>query len=383
MPEAQTPNILLLESDESRRVRLRDRLSDDGFAVTCVDSVERAASYADGEAAVLLTNLLLDDGPSFDFVREWVSAGKPALGISDVFRGPTARSLILGGTGLAQLFAPPLDDDALLAQLRAFTASQQDAGAGVASVDGVPSALDVMRDSDEGDLAEHDIVALLANLARRRVNGGLMLSAEHAKKLVYFENGVPVGVKSTLEHEWLGNMLAAEGTIGPDELARSVEAMQSGGRQQGAALVELGSLTYPQLEEALQRQFVWKLEEVVAWPAGAYKYRDSPIPAAYRGAPLDDPRQLLWNAIARVAPVERAQARLWPVMDAAVGWSLNEVDLSRLSLPMPAYALTEAIDGRRTTRALVEGSEEPGLALLALYALTAFGALTYSSPSPG
>ncbi len=171
----------------------------------------------------------------------------------------------------------------------------------------------------------------------------------------------------------------AEGRLTPDQVLASSDEMNRSGRHQGGTLVDMGLLTYPELEDALRRQFLWKVDEICGWEEGIFRYKDCAIPAAYRGAFLDDPAQLLWASLDRCRPAERARRRLWPVLDSVVTWSGGGMDLSRLELPAAAYHLTEQIDGVRTAAQLVDSSTDPQIAMLGLFALTAFGTLTYSS----
>jgi hypothetical protein len=230
-----------------------------------------------------------------------------------------------------------------------------------------------------GQLDRHDIATVLSRLATDQVNGALMLVLNKVKKLVYFEAGLPVGIKSNLLEECHGQMLTKEGVITAETCNKSLDERRRTGRPQGQALVMLGAIPQDELERAVLRQFQYKLHQLFTWSEGFYRYRDAAIPPAYHGNPLDDSANLIWQSIEATRPVARARLLLLPAMDSPVRWSGEGLDVSRLKLDNALRALFEPIDNRFTPTEILAATHDPDGALLLLYALAAFGVITFVS----
>ena len=119
--------ILLFESNEDARKRLENLLAERGFAVRAADSLAHGRTLAvRDEADLLITNLVLDDGAALDLASEWTATGRPAVGISDVFFGPTSRQLLLDQVGLSEVLETPFEDDHLLEHLQRLLPERPD-----------------------------------------------------------------------------------------------------------------------------------------------------------------------------------------------------------------------------------------------------------------
>ena len=383
----ETLDILLIDSNPDRRKRYQTALNEAGFSVGSADSVDSARAMADeAKDALLVTHLMLTDGTTFDLASEWTANGRVVIGLTDVFVGPTNTQYLCSRLGLAALLEHPLEADEFVRQLdelpiRARTAVTGDVPV-VSSVDTVttvPNSLDPTAVPLSGSLDDHDVVAVVSHLVISRANGALMLQSERVKKLVYFEEGIPVGIKSNLADEFLGRMLVREGVIHSDDCDRSVDDMRASGRRQGEILVDMGCLGQAQLEQSLHRQFLMKFEEIIDWDSGIYKYKDCAIPTAYQNVIPGDPAQLLWYGIERMRPIERAKQRMWPVMAFRLDWLGQGLDVNGLPYPDYAGVLFERLNGEYTTSALIGDLPDPDHGLLLVYALTAFGSLTYQT----
>lgn len=380
-------DILLVDSNPERRSLFQAALRHAGFAVGAADSVESARNMADeAKDALLVTHLMLSDGNAFDLAIDWTTNGRVAIGLTDVFVGPTNLQHLRSRLGLTALLEHPIEPQDFVLRLeelpiRARTAVTGDVPV-VSSVDAVttvPNSLDPTAVPLSGNLDDHDVVAVVSHLVVSRANGALMLQADRVKKLVYFEDGIPVGIKSNFADEFLGRMLVREGVIHSEECDRSVAEMRASSRRQGEILVEMGCLGQAQLEQSLHRQFLMKFEEIIAWDSGIYKYKDCAIPTAYQNVIPGDPAQLLWYGIERMRPIERAKQRLWPVMSFRLDWLGQGLDVNGLPYPDYAAVLFERLNGEFTTSVLIADLPDPDHGLLLVYALTAFGSLTYQT----
>ena len=384
---AETLDILLVDSDSGRRGLFLSALSEAGYAVGTADSLEAARNLvSEAKDALLVTHLMLSDGNAFELAADWAAMGRVAIGLTDVFVGTTNRQYLRSRLGLTALLEHPIEPEEFLRRLdelpiRARTAVTGDVPvvSTPESPPTVPNSLDPKVVPLSGNLDDHDVVAVLTHLIVSRANGALMLQAERIKKLVYFEDGVPVGIKSNMTEEFLGQMLVREGVIHPDACEQSVQEMRASGRRQGEIFVAMGCLGQAQLEQSLHRQFLMKFEEIIAWDSGVYKYKDCAIPTAYQCVIPGDPAQLLWYGIERIRPIERAKHRLWPVMSFRLEWLGEGLDVNGLPYPDYAAGLFERLTGEHTAAALIEDLPDPDHGLLLVYALTAFGSLTYQT----
>ena len=77
-------------------------------------------------------------------------------------------------------------------------------------------------------------------LSRARATGTLYLLREETKKVVFFEKGTPVFVRSNVQSECLGQRLATDGLITQEQCDQTLEAIRRTGKKQGELLVEMG-----------------------------------------------------------------------------------------------------------------------------------------------
>ena len=141
----------------------------------------------------------------------------------------------------------------------------------------------------------------------------------------------------------------------------------------------MGFVTQEMLNEALTRQFLLKYQQLVTWSKGAFKIKDTPVPAAYYTAPKTHPVQLVWDAIFRVRPLYRVQPLMERVMSCNVVWTGGAFDLSALVFQPEAACLFDKVNGDFTAEQAIGASPDPETATLFLYMLTALGAVRFSS----
>ena len=120
---------------------------------------------------------------------------------------------------------------------------------------------------------------LLRRLYAQKATGSLLLlrdaTKDATKKIVAFEGGYPVSVKSNVLAECLGQILVSRKLITEAALTESVARMKTEKRQQGQILVEMGALSPYNLQRALVEQVETKLLEVFAWPDGKFMFKES------------------------------------------------------------------------------------------------------------
>jgi len=134
----------------------------------------------------------------------------------------------------------------------------------------------------QGTLQRVPFARLLRRLYAQKATGSLLLLHDVArknatKKIVVFEGGYPVSVKSNALAECLGQILVSRKLISEKALAESVARMKTEKRQQGQILVEMGALSPYNLQRALVEQVETKLLEVFAWPDGKFMFKESEV----------------------------------------------------------------------------------------------------------
>lgn len=390
-----SPDVVLLESDAAERERYLAALRALGYEATAAESAAAARTLlAEADGALLIANLMLAEGPCFELAAEWRAEGRRLLALSDAFRGPTALQILRERLGLDLLVEAPIADDELAEHVAALlgpragdtdpnlTAAGAEVTAETAMATATPAALDPFRVPLTGTFEEAEIAAVLARLALERVDGALMLQSDRVKKLVFFEAGAPVGLKSNLIQECLGQLLVAEGRLSPEACEESLEEMHRTNRRQGEILVAMGHLAADELDAAVRRQFWVKFRQLFTWNTGAYRFRDTTVPPTYRLDPGLDAANLLWRALDEEHPLERARAVLQPVHDTLVVLAEGGLDISALQVDADVHPLFAGLDGTRTAAQALASTPDPARAELLLYALTAFGAVTYVSADP-
>jgi Flp pilus assembly protein TadD len=145
------------------------------------------------------------------------------------------------------------------------------------------------------------------------------------------------------------------------------------GRQQGAVLVEMGSISPHNLTFGLQLQLEQKLFDVFGWPDGEYKL-NTKLELATQPVQLDmSHATIIVEGVRRKMTAEALHDVLEPFMDSVV--DVHERPLHRfgdLSLEADEREMLTLIDGRRTMRDVVEKCDLPRLqALQLIYALLA------------
>ncbi|HVR03235.1 MAG TPA: DUF4388 domain-containing protein, partial [Polyangia bacterium] len=134
----------------------------------------------------------------------------------------------------------------------------------------------------QGTLKRVPFARLLRRLYAQKATGSLLLLLDAAKKnatkkIVAFEGGYPVSVKSNVLAECLGQILVSRKLITEKALGESVTRMKTEKRQQGQILVEMGALSPYNLQRALVEQVETKLLEVFAWPDGKFMFKESEL----------------------------------------------------------------------------------------------------------
>lgn len=212
----------------------------------------------------------------------------------------------------------------------------------------------------EGDLAEVEFAHLLHHLHGLRATGVLMITSSKKKKAIQLRDGYPVGVKSNLVNECLGNHLIRTGKLSAEAVNESLSRMQKGEGLQGQILVAMDVITEDEITAALREQAESKLYEIFEWKRGTFKLEmgsrlkrgntlaleTSPANVILEGARAWTPRERVDLFFARNGhrPVRRNQTPFY---------RFQEVDLSAVE-----QSLVQGLDGSQIVAELV-GDDDP------------------------
>jgi tetratricopeptide (TPR) repeat protein len=220
----------------------------------------------------------------------------------------------------------------------------------------------------KGTLRRSPFPKLVRQLARTKSTGSLYLLNGKTKKVVFFDRGEPISVRSNVTAECLGQILAREGLITQAQCDQTLESIRRTGKKQGELLIEMGILSEGNLRYGLEAQLRHKLFDIFSWEDGRYQYKPEIKGDDYGLRFNTDAQGLILTALLETAEESRARSALdpyadrFPVIDAPNGLRLEIT-------PEEQYFLT-VLDGSSNIAELLERSAEPPVpsAALLLYA---------------
>jgi DNA-binding response OmpR family regulator/tetratricopeptide (TPR) repeat protein len=309
--------VLIVESDPELQRRIGDALREGRYELASEAEgkwAQRSVAVRAPDAVVLDTQLTDGDGFRLadELRRDPDTRDAPIFFIASAHRGSSHRAEARRRYAPAEYLETPLDTNSLLALLLQALppgtgtgdaaanpprlAQAPDVAQLVAALDGVltdpvqqrerrnveraAKSLAGEKAEFQGTLKRTPFARLLRRLYAQKATGSLLLLRDATKKgatkkIVAFEGGYPVSVKSNVLAECLGQILVGRKLITEKALADSVARMKTEKRQQGQILVEMGALSPYNLQRALVEQVETKLLEVFAWPDGKFMFKDS------------------------------------------------------------------------------------------------------------
>jgi curved DNA-binding protein CbpA/DNA-binding response OmpR family regulator len=301
-----SPYVLVVESDLEMQRRIGDTLSEAHYALaseTELGWARRSMLIQAPDAVVLDTKLV--DGSGFALAEEIRRSPEtehaPIFLVASSHRGASHAAEAKRRFAPAEYLSVPLDVSRLLALLLELVPpSEVTAEPMVPNYPGiVPIDLDQRREQRQveiaakhlgpgeaglrGSLTAQPFAHVLQRIYAGRLTGALLLTGEKWKKVVYFENGYPIAVRSNDPSECLGQVLLSQRMISSETLAESLRQMKSCKKRQGELLVEMGALSPYNLSRALVLQMEAKLLEVFSWREGRFAFkrgqpgRDQPV----------------------------------------------------------------------------------------------------------
>jgi hypothetical protein len=214
----------------------------------------------------------------------------------------------------------------------------------------------------KGSLKRFAFPRLMREVARNKLTGSLYLLNGQTKKVVFFEEGQPVFVRSNVLSECLGQILSSEGLITQEQCEQTLEAIRRTGKKQGELLVEMGILSEGNLRYGLEAQLRAKLYDIFAWDDGRYQFKLEPTNLQF-GIRLELCAEgVIIGAIQDQYSEERAAIALQPYLDKYLVLRMGlDVEPSDLALLPEEEFFVESLDGSRTVSAFVNEPFEPAI----------------------
>ncbi len=211
----------------------------------------------------------------------------------------------------------------------------------------------------KGSLRRVPFPRLIREVARNKIDGSLYLLSGQTKKVVFFEQGQPVFVRSNVLSECLGQILAQEGLITQEQCEQTLEAIRRTGKKQGELLVEMGILSEGNLRYGLEAQLRAKLFDIFSWEEGRYQFKND-APELTFGITLKSSAEgVIVEAIQDQYTEERASLALEPVEGKFPALDEGATEDAALALLPEERHFLACLDGSRSIRQIMEADPDP------------------------
>jgi DNA-binding response OmpR family regulator len=221
-------------------------------------------------------------------------------------------------------------------------------------------------------ILKDNLPQLFAAFAATRETGELGLARGQVKKIVYFEQGMPVFALSNLVADRLGQFLVRAGKIDDSALQQAADEAARTKQRTGDVLILMGLLTEQDRLYYIGQQIKSILYSLFSWEDGTYQMSFSGR-ARKEAIKLDlHPSTLVMRGVKKLYKPERLKrllpddVKLVPSQDPL--FALSDVELASWE----AHLLTRC-DGTRTVKELIELAVRPELdarrTLVALFAM--------------
>jgi hypothetical protein len=228
----------------------------------------------------------------------------------------------------------------------------------------------------KGSLKRTPFAKLMRALGRASATGSLYLLKDDTKKVVFFQDGTPVFVRSNVLEECLGQILAAEGLITQGQCDQTLEAIRRTGKKQGELLVEMGILSQGNLRYGLEAQLQRKLFDIFTWSEGRFQFKPGPGKKEHSlGLDTNTPA-LIAGGVLGAANLDAANDAL-KVYEARFPLAKSSL-LGTLSLLPTENHFLACLDGSREAAKVIDAQDDDNRdeAVLLLHALVSAGAVS-------
>lgn len=239
----------------------------------------------------------------------------------------------------------------------------------------------------QGSLSAGSFAAALRDLHLGRETGLLHCAQPGALRSLRFQGGEVIHVLSDQKDERLGETLRRFGVISGEQLARATSVLVSQRKRLGPVLIDLGVLSFGQLQEALGRHIRDVFERVLSKLEGQLVFEAVPEDDARpdETRPLLQTGDLVLEATRRMAPAEVAAALGDLARPLGLGSGAGMLAAALKLSPSEGFLLSR-IDGSTARDALSLLPGDPAEAERSLLGLIACGIAAWSparrAPAP-
>lgn len=194
---------------------------------------------------------------------------------------------------------------------------------------------EISRPRLRGDLNGAALLPIVNSLARNRESGVLYLEDGKRKKKIYFVDGRPDFVASTMRDEMLGQFLMDKGVCLPMEVDMGLAVLPQHKGRLGDALVSLGVLRPVELYRAVASQVRGRYLDAFKWRRGEFLYvRDR---ASFEETyPIEQDAHVLMRDACMALHASELEAALAPLWEKVIRPGLEP------QASMAAYQLPDA-----------------------------------------
>jgi curved DNA-binding protein CbpA/CheY-like chemotaxis protein len=328
--------VLVVESNPALARRINETLGEAHYSL----STEAELTWARRTLAVrapdaIILDTTLSDGSGFalaDEVRRNPSTARvPIFFVASTHRGASHQAEAQRRFAPAEYLPTPLDADRLLAcLLETVPPSEPPEAPAVLNYPGAAVADPAQRRERRavettakhfaegepelhGSLGRQPFARVLQRVYSGRMSGSLLLARGDTKKIVNFDEGYPVSIRSNMLSECLGQILLEQRLISAETLEESLRRMKEAHQHQGEVLVAMGALSPFNLSRALMLQMESKLLEIFSWTNGDFMFKKG---QSRQDAPMRlerTPAALILEGIRRHYDAERIHSVLQPL----------------------------------------------------------------------
>jgi hypothetical protein len=246
----------------------------------------------------------------------------------------------------------------------------------------VPLGLNWRKIRDEGELSVIGFAALMTRLMRFQSSGSLRLWRARVRKIVFFHQGVPTGVRSNLLYECLGRILVRDGWITEAVCEQAVRLSQGTGQRLGQTLVKQGHLTNAQLDVVLRKQLKTRILDVFSWDNAQYHWSaDEATPEGTVTLKPEQVTRLILRGVLKHTPLARITRDLGGQLHQRVKLLQGGEALDVLRLAEGEKAVVDAIQRREqgTLLELIARFDEGAPTYAVVYGLASLGYLGFTA----
>lgn len=192
---------------------------------------------------------------------------------------------------------------------------------------------EISRPRLRGDLGGASLLPIVNSLARNRESGVLYLDDGKRKKKIYFVDGRPDFVASTMREEMLGQYLMDKGVCLPMEVDMGLAVLPQHKGRLGDALVSLGVLRPVELYRAVAAQVRGRYLDAFKWRRGEFLYvRDK---ASFEETyPIEQDAHVLMRDACNALHASELEAALAPLWEKVIRPPLEpQVSMAAYQLP--------------------------------------------------